>query len=90
MECAVIYARFSSSKQREESIEGQIRICSEYAKQHRMKIVDEYCDRAVSGRKDTRPEFQRMIKDSAKGIFDIIIVWNFDRFAREHVDSGSI
>ena len=85
---AVIYARFSSSKQREESIEGQIRICSEYAKLNGLKIVGEYCDRAVSGRSDTRPEFQRMIKDSAKGIFDVVIVWNFDRFAREHVDSA--
>ena len=62
---AVIYARYSSDNQREESIEGQIRECSEYAKYNDMEIVGQYIDRAYSAKKDKRPDFQRMIKDSA-------------------------
>ena len=85
---AVIYARFSCSKQREESIEGQIRVCREYAMYHDIEIVDTYIDRAVSGRTDTRPEFARMMRDSTYKKFNLILVWKFDRFARNHYDSA--
>ena len=62
---AVIYARFSSHSQQEQSIDGQLRYCREYAAQHGYAIVAEYCDRAMSGTNDNRPEFQRMIRDAA-------------------------
>ena len=55
---AVIYAQFSSSKQREESIEGQIHVCEQYAKQNGYTIIDAYCDRAISGITDNRAEFK--------------------------------
>ena len=84
----VIYARYSSSGQREESIEGQIRECREYAKRHNIVIVGEYCDHAISGTSDKRPEFQRLIKDSAKGQFAFVITWKGDRFARNRYDSA--
>ena len=85
---AVIYARFSSSNQREESIEGQIRECQEYAKKKGIQIVGEYVDRALSASKDTekRLDFQRMIRDSAKRQFDSVLVWKLDRFARDRYD----
>lgn len=86
---AVIYARFSSSGQREESIEGQIRECREYAKRHDMVIVGEYTDKALTGRTDKRPSFQRMLKDSEKGIFKAVICWKMDRFARNRYDSAT-
>lgn len=79
---AVIYARYSSEGQREESIDGQIRECMEYCKQNGMIVVKEYIDRALSAKTDNRPDFQRMIKDSAKGLFDVVVVWKLDRFAR--------
>ena len=63
---AVIYARYSSDSQREESIEGQLRECREYAERNNMTIVGTYIDRALSAKTADRPEFQRMIKDSAK------------------------
>lgn len=63
---AVIYARYSSHNQREESIEGQFRECHEYAVKNDMTVIHEYCDRAISGKTDNRPEFQRLIKDSEK------------------------
>ena len=85
---AVIYARYSSDNQREESIEGQLRECKEYAEKNDMLIVDTYIDRALSAKTDNRPEFQRMIKDSTSGLFDIILVWKLDRFARNRYDSA--
>ena len=85
---AVIYARYSSDNQREESIEGQLRECKEYAEKNGMTILNTYIDRALSAKTDNRPEFQRMIKDSAKELFDVIIVWKLDRFARNRYDSA--
>ena len=61
---AVIYARYSSDNQREESIEGQIRECTAYAEKNGITIVKHYIDRAISAKTDNRPEFQQM-QDSA-------------------------
>lgn len=85
---AVIYARYSSDSQREESIEGQLRECMEYATYNDIEVVGNYIDRALSAKTDNRPEFQRMIKDSSKRQFDIILVWKLDRFARNRYDSA--
>ena len=85
---AVIYARYSSDNQREESIEGQIRECTAYAEKNGITIVKHYIDRALSAKTDNRPEFQQMIKDSEKRLFDIVLVWKLDRFARNRYDSA--
>ncbi|MCT4508473.1 MAG: recombinase family protein [Tepidibacter sp.] len=84
----VIYARFSSDNQREESIDAQIRAIEEYAKRNDIKIVKQYIDRAKSATTDKRPQFQQMIKDSALGIFDVVIVHKLDRFSRDRYDSA--
>ena len=84
----VIYARYSSENQREESIDGQLRECTAFAQHNDIQIVGEYIDRAFSAKTDNRPSFQKMIKDSAKGEFDVIIVWKLDRFARNRYDSA--
>ena len=73
---AVIYARYSSDNQREESIEGQIRECTAYAEKNGITVVKHYIDRALSAKTDNRPDFQQMIKDSEKRLFDIVLVWN--------------
>ena len=85
---AVIYARFSSEKQNEASIEGQLRECMQYAEYNDIQVVGNYIDRAFSAKTDNRPEFQRMIKDSYRHTFDCIIVWKLDRFARNRYDSA--
>ena len=85
---AVIYARYSSDNQREESIEGQLRECTAYCQKNDITILRTYIDRAMSAKTDHRPDFQRMIRDSAKGLFDVIIVWKLDRFARNRYDSA--
>ena len=84
----VIYARFSSDHQREESIEGQIRICKEYAKKKGITIINEYVDRAISGKTDKRPSFQKMIADSDTKLFQVVIVYALDRFARNSKQSA--
>ncbi len=88
MKKAVIYARYSSHSQREESIEGQLRKCYEFAERNDLTVVGEYIDRAISGKTDNRADFQRMIKDSEKGLFSVIIMYTLDRFARNRYDSA--
>ena len=84
----VIYARYSSDNQREESIEGQIRECKAFAERNGIDIIGSYIDRAFSAKTDNRPDFQRMIKESATKAFDVVLVWKLDRFARDRYDSA--
>lgn len=81
-EKAVIYARYSSHNQTEQSIEGQIAAARRYAADHNYQIVNEYCDRAKTGTNDNREAFQRMLSDCHKKLFTVIIVWKVDRFGR--------
>lgn len=85
----VIYARYSpGSKQTEQSIEGQLRVCHEYCARNGLEVIGEYCDRKISGKTDDRPEFQRLIADAKKKKFDAICVYKTDRFARNKYDSA--
>ena len=84
---AVIYARYSCDKQTEQSIEGQLRVCEEYAQRNGIVIVDTYIDEAMTGTNDNRPDFQRMIKDSAKREFDYVLVYKLDRFSRNKFEA---
>lgn len=85
---AVIYARYSSHGQTEQSIEGQLHDNYTWAEQQGITIIGEYIDRALTGTKDQRPDFQRMIADAAKRQFELVIVWKLDRFARNRYDSA--
>ena len=82
MKTAVIYARYSSDNQTEQSIEGQLRVCEQYAKNNDILILNTYIDRAITGTNDNRPDFQQMIKHSEKKDFKYIIVYKLDRFSR--------
>lgn len=88
MKTAVIYARYSSERQTEQSIEGQIRDCNEYAQRNDIMIVDTYIDRAMTGTNDNRPNFQRMLKDSYKKAWDIVLVYKLDRFSRDKYETA--
>ena len=88
MKNAVVYARYSCDNQTEQSIEGQMRVCREYAERHEIVIVDTYIDRAMSGTNDNRPDFQRMIKDSAKREWEIVLVYKLDRFSRNKYETA--
>ncbi|HHU02666.1 MAG TPA: recombinase family protein [Christensenellaceae bacterium] len=85
---AVIYARFSSYGQNEQSIEGQLKDCHAFAEREGIQVVGEYIDRAKSARSADRPDFQRMIKDAEKRQFQYVIVWKVDRFSRNRYDSA--
>ena len=87
MKTAAIYARYSCENQTEQSIEGQLRVCQEYAASLGILIVETYIDRAMSGTNDNRAAFQQMLKDSSKKQFQFVIVYKLDRFARNKVES---
>ena len=85
----VIYARFSSHSQNEQSIEGQLKTCYEFANKQGYTVIAEYIDRALSGTTDNRPQFLKMIEDSNKKHFDGVLVYQLDRFARNRYDSAT-
>lgn len=86
----VLYMRYSSDRQTEQSIEGQQRVCMGFCKQQEYNVVGKYIDRATSAFKDTekRIEFNRMIKDSDKQLWQGVVVYKLDRFARNRYDSA--
>lgn len=88
MKTAIIYARYSSDRQTEQSIEGQLRVCTEYAERNEITIVDTYVDRAMSGTTDNRPAFRKMLNDSAKKKWDFVIVYKLDRFSRNKYENA--
>ncbi len=89
MKNAVIYARFSSHAQNEQSIEGQLAECRAFAERNNLRIVHEYIDRALTGTTDKRPDFLQMIEDSKRKGFQFVIVYQLDRFARNRYDSAT-
>ena len=84
----VIYARFSSHAQNEQSIEGQLRECKAYCERNGMTVAKTYIDRALSAKSDRRPDFQNLVRDSEKRLFEAAIVWKLDRFSRNRYDSA--
>ena len=85
---AVIYARYSPGPhQTEYSIEGQLKECHAFAERNGYNVIEEYIDRALTGTNDNRLRFQQMINDSYKKHFQYVLVYQFDRFARNKYDS---
>lgn len=82
MKTAIIYARYSSERQTEQSIEGQLRVCYDYAEKNNILVVDTYIDRAMTGTNDNRLSFQKMLHDSNKRAWDMVLVYKLDRFSR--------
>jgi site-specific DNA recombinase len=85
---AVIYARYSSDNQRDESIDAQVRLCKNYIKEKGYALIQIYADEAVSGRTDDRVQFQRMLADAKDGVFDVVVIDAVDRFSRDKYDSA--
>ncbi len=79
---AVVYARYSCDRQNEQSIDGQLRVCQEFADRNGIKIIATYIDKAMSGTNDNREDFQRMLKDSDCKEWDYVLVYKLDRFSR--------
>lgn len=88
MKTAVIYARYSSDNQTEQSIEGQLRVCQDYAQRNDILILNTYIDRAMTGTNDNRPDFQQMIKDSYNKEWNYVLVYKLDRFSRDRYETS--
>ena len=83
----VIYARYSSASQTEQSIEGQLDVCKKYAQDNDLQIVDTYIDRAMTGKNDQRATFQKLLSDSEKPVtWEIVLVYAIDRFGRNSIE----
>lgn len=82
-----IYARFSSSSQREASIEEQVKICKEYADRNQYVVVKVYSDSALTGKNDNRPALRKLLTDSSKKLFEVVLVYSIDRFGRNLVQT---
>ena len=87
VDCAVIYARYSSHAQREESIEQQVNKCQAFAAQNGLNVMEIYSDKAVSGRTDRRDSFQRMMKDASKRKFRYVVAWKSNRMGRNMLEA---
>jgi site-specific DNA recombinase len=84
---AVIYCRYSTDLQRDQSIEDQIRLCKERIKREGWCLVSTYTDRALSGASQLRPGYQKLQDDARIGEFDVVVAEALDRLSRdqEHV-----
>lgn len=87
MKKAVIYARYSSDMQREESIDAQVRACTYYAHQYQFEILRTYADRAQTGKRTkNREQFLQMIADAESHEFEVILVHKLNRFGRNTLE----
>lgn len=85
-----LYLRYSSDRQTEQSIEGQLRELLSFCKQHRYRVACIYVDRAISAHAsmDKRPAFQQMLSESARAPWKTVLVYKLDRFARNREDAA--
>lgn len=87
MERAVIYARFSSDQQREESISAQVRACREYCQRKGYLVTKIYADEAKSGKNiSKREQYKKMLADAQKDLFDVVVFHKIDRNSRNELD----
>ena len=86
-----LYMRFSSDRQSEQSIEGQLRELISYCIRQEYRIAAVYVDRAISAHTSMakRAAFQQMLADSKRAVWNTVLVWKLDRFARNRQDSAA-
>ena len=85
-----IYARYSSDKQREASIEDQVRLCEERAARENWRVVKRYTDRAISGASLMRRGIQALMQDAQNGKFDLVLTESLDRISRDQEDIAGV
>ena len=85
-----LYMRYSSDRQTEQSIEGQLRELLTFCHRNRYRVAAIYVDRAISAHAsmEKRPSFQQMLSDSARAQWKTVLVYKLDRFARNREDSA--
>lgn len=84
---AAIYARYSSAAQNDASIEQQVAECTKYAQANNLTVITTYEDRAISGKTDKRPGFQRMVRAAERHEFQVLLTYKSNRIARNMYDA---
>jgi site-specific DNA recombinase len=88
---AAIYARFSSDKQTDRSIEDQIALCRAICEREGLIVVAVYDDRAISGASTlNRLGWQRLMRDAKAGKFKVVVAEALDRISRDQEDLAGI
>jgi site-specific DNA recombinase len=91
---AAIYVRVSTGRQEENgtSLETQEERCLEYCKDHKYRTNHKliYRDVWTGAEYYERPELTRLREDAKKGLFDVVIIYAFDRLARKQVHQAVI
>ncbi len=86
-----LYARYSSDSQREASIDDQLRLCAARAEKEGWLVVQEYCDRGISGASVlSRPGMQALMRDAERRQFDVVLAESLSRISRDQEDIASI
>lgn len=87
---AAIYARYSSDKQREASIEDQVRLCEERAAREGWTVAQHYTDHGISGASLMRPGVRALLRDAQAGQFKIVLTESLDRLSRDQEDIAGV
>ncbi len=87
---SVIYARYSSNNQRDDSIEDQVRLCRAHIEQAGWAYLTAYTDRALSGATTLRPGYQKLLEDARAGVFEIVVAEALDRLSRDQADVATL
>ena len=80
---AFILARYSTDNQNPDSIEVQVEKCSAWCKDHSLPILGIFADMAVSGMKDTRPQYEAMMQQLRQGQADTVVIYDQSRMFRK-------
>lgn len=80
---ALILARYSTDNQNPDTIEVQVTKCREWCESHALPILGIFADEAVSGMKDTRPEYERMMNQLRQGLADTVVIYDQSRMFRK-------
>ena len=86
---AAVYIRYSSENQRDGySVEYQLDECKKYIKEHGFSFEKAYIDEAVSGKStNNRDAFFSLLSDVKNGLYDVVIVYKYSRFARNLMEA---
>jgi site-specific DNA recombinase len=87
---AAVYARYSSDSQSASSIDDQIEVCSRFIAKNGWMAVTTYSDKAMSGASRFRPDYQRLLADLDRGLFDVVVVEALDRLGRKLADVADL
>ena len=90
MHRAAIYARYSSDRQSEASIEDQVRLCRERVAREGWALTRAFSDRALSGASMLRPGLQEMLDGAMAGRFDVLVAEALDRLSRDQADVAAL